>query len=80
MSWSSLIICSGIRTAKLLPHLMPVAAIVTLLSTIANDRGSVAIGFGLVSGCDLKGKGFVVVKRRATIETKAGNAPWVEDG
>src|SRR5277367_2551325 len=45
-----------------------------LLAAVADDRVPVAIGFGLVSGCDLKRERFIVLERRSAVEPEARDA------
>src|SRR6188768_1196456 len=46
----------------------------TLLAAVADDRVPIAIRFGLVGGCDLKRKRFIVLERRSAVEPEAWNA------
>src|SRR4029077_14549355 len=48
----------------------------TLFAAVAHDRVPVTISFGLVSGCDLKRKRFVVLERASAIEPEAGNSHY----
>src|SRR5512134_2203500 len=45
----------------------------TLLAAVADDCVPVTIGFGLVSGCDLKRECFVMRELGSAIEADAGN-------
>src|SRR5512139_2869804 len=46
----------------------------TLFATVADDGVPVTIGFGLVSGCDLKRERQVVLDLGAAVEPEAGNS------
>src|SRR5688572_7800910 len=44
------------------------------LAAVSDNRIPQAVGFGLVVGCNLKGKSLVVLERRATVQADTRNA------